>query len=72
MSEDRIDILHASFNRSIIVTSVDDSLSANAGALLLRETDHKRRITENLADKLYDPHLQPPPQLPSLRHYIIL
>lgn len=58
MSEDRIDILHTSFNRSIIVTSVDDSISANAGVLLLREADHKLRITEDLADKLYDPRLQ--------------
>ena len=58
MSEDRIDILHATFNRSVIVTSIDDSISANAGVLLLREADHKLRITADLAEKLHDPRLQ--------------
>jgi len=50
MSEERIEIFHPSFNRSILVDSVDNSLSANAGAILLREADHNsasRLISQN-------------------------
>lgn len=55
MSEDKSTLFRPDFNRSISVEAVDDSLSANAGAMLLREADHKLAVTEDLGAALCDP-----------------
>lgn len=55
MSEDRFHLFQPSFNRSVRVDAVDDSLSANGGVLLLREVDHILSITQNLGEALHDP-----------------
>ena len=55
MSEDRMQVFRPDFNRSVVVETVDDSLSANAGVLLLREADHKLAVTDDLGAALIDP-----------------
>lgn len=55
MSEDRNTLFRPTFNRSVRVEAVDDSLSANAGVLLLREMDHILSITHDLGEALHDP-----------------
>lgn len=55
MSEDKSILFRPDFNRSVIVEAVDDSLSSNAGALLLREADHKLSVTDDLGAALLDP-----------------
>lgn len=55
MSEDKSILFRPDFNRSVIVESVDDSLSNAAGALLLREADHKLGVTDELGAALLDP-----------------
>jgi len=55
MSEDKSTLFRPDFNRSVVVEAVDDSLSANAGALLLREADHKLGVTDDLGAALLDP-----------------
>lgn len=46
------------FNRAVKVRNSDDRISSDAGALLLRETDHVLGITADLAASLYDPRQQ--------------
>lgn len=54
MSEDKNSIFRPDFNRSVIVDSVDDSLSGNAGVLLLREVDHKLHLSDDLVEPMFD------------------
>jgi hypothetical protein len=46
------------FNRSVKVRSRDDRITSNAGALLLREADHRLGLTEALASGMIDPRQQ--------------
>ena len=46
------------FNRSVKVRSRDDRITSNAGALLLREADHRLGLIESLASGMTDPRLQ--------------
>ncbi len=43
------------FNRSIKIRQADPRITSNAGALLLREVDHRLGLTADLAAGLYDP-----------------
>jgi hypothetical protein len=44
-----------SFNRSVKLKAGDDRLTSDAGALLLREADHRLGLVASLAERLYDP-----------------
>jgi hypothetical protein len=46
------------FNRAVKVRNRDERLTSAAGALLLREADHRLGITSDLASSLYDPRRQ--------------
>ena len=46
------------FNRAVKVRNKDERISSDAGALLLREADHRLGITADLAASLYDPRRQ--------------
>ena len=48
-------LFEATFNRSIKLRQADSRISDNAGALLLREVDHRLGLTADLAAELYDP-----------------
>jgi hypothetical protein len=43
------------FNRSIKIRQADPRITSDAGALLLREVDHRLGLTADLAGHLYDP-----------------
>jgi hypothetical protein len=43
------------FNRSIKIRQADPRITSDAGALLLREVDHRLGLTADLAGDLYDP-----------------
>ena len=46
------------FNRAVKVRNRDERITSNAGALLLREEDHRLGITADLAASLHDPRRQ--------------
>lgn len=48
-------VFQLSFNHSIKIRSRDDRLTSNAGALLLREADHRLGLVESLAATMVDP-----------------
>lgn len=48
-------LFEPTFNRSIKVRQADPRISDNAGALLLREVDHRLGLTADLAAELADP-----------------
>jgi hypothetical protein len=48
-------LFEPSFNRSIKLRQADSRLSDNAGAILLREIDHRLGFTADLAEQLSDP-----------------
>ena len=48
-------LFEPTFNRSIKLRQADTRISDNAGALLLRELDHRLGFTADLAAELYDP-----------------
>jgi hypothetical protein len=48
-------LFEPTFNRSIKVRQVDSRITSNAGAVLLREIDHRLSLTADLAAALYDP-----------------
>jgi hypothetical protein len=48
-------LFETSFNRSVKLRQADDRISDNAGALLLREIDHRLGLTADLAAELTDP-----------------
>jgi hypothetical protein len=47
-------LFQPSFNRSIKLREADERISDNAGAVLLREVDHRLGLTADLADQLID------------------
>ena len=53
MSE--VPLHHFQFNRAVFVRDASPRLTAEAGALLLRELDQKLDITRHLAGQLFDP-----------------
>lgn len=55
MGEAQGNVFAPEFNRSIKVQAVDQRLTSHAGALLLREFDHRLGLTESLAGRLFDP-----------------
>ena len=48
-------LFEPSFNRSIKLRNADPHITSDAGALLLREADHRLGLTADLADRLSDP-----------------
>lgn len=55
MSEGQLLLFEPTFNRSVKVRSRDDRLTSDAGALLLREADHRLGLIESLASEIHDP-----------------
>jgi hypothetical protein len=53
MSE--VHLHHFQFNPAVFVRDASPRLTADAGALLLRELDHKLGVASHLADRIYDP-----------------
>lgn len=51
-------LFEPSFNCSVKVDAVDERITSDGGALLLREADHRLGITEWLAARLVDPRRQ--------------
>jgi hypothetical protein len=43
------------FNRAVKVFTTDERITSDAGLLLLREADHRLRLTEHLSGQLVDP-----------------
>ena len=58
MGEAQTNVFEPDFNRSIKVQAVDGRLTSHAGAILLRDFDHRLGLTESLADRLIDPRRQ--------------
>ena len=54
MGETRKPFFEPSFNRAVKVQGGQDRLTSDAGALLLREADHRLGLTESLAAELHD------------------
>jgi hypothetical protein len=48
-------LFEPSYNRSIKIRQADPRITSDAGALLLREVDHRLGLTADLAGSLYDP-----------------
>jgi hypothetical protein len=48
-------LFEPTFNRSIKIRQADPRITSDAGALLLREVDHRLGLTADLAAGLYDP-----------------
>ena len=48
-------LFEPAFNRSIKIRQADPRITSDAGALLLREVDHRLGLTADLAAGLYDP-----------------
>lgn len=48
-------LFEPSFNRSIKLRAADPRITSDAGALLLREADHRLGLTADLAARLIDP-----------------
>ena len=48
-------LFEPTFNRSVKLRQADSRISDNAGALLLREVDHRLALTADLAAELTDP-----------------
>jgi len=55
MSEEKPVLFEPLFNRAVKVRSRDQRISSDAGALLLREVDHRLGLVESLASELQDP-----------------
>lgn len=58
MSEAAPLVFEPTFNRAVKVRSRDERLTSNAGALLLREVDHRLGLTASLGQVLVDPRRQ--------------
>jgi hypothetical protein len=58
LSEDQSTLFEPTFNRSVKIRGKDERITSDAGALLLREADHRLGITADLASALYDPRQQ--------------
>jgi len=48
-------LFEPTFNRAIKIRQADSRITSDAGALLLREIDHRLGLTADLADDLVDP-----------------
>ena len=55
MGERQAWLFEPTFNRSIKLRQADSRISDNAGAILLREVDHRLGLTADLAARLFDP-----------------
>jgi hypothetical protein len=55
MSEEPKLFFEPTFNRAVKARSRDERLTSDAGALLLREADHRLGLTESLAARIRDP-----------------
>ena len=55
MGEVQDTLFEPDFNRSIKVKSSDQSITSRAGAILLRELDHKLGLVESLGEQVNDP-----------------
>lgn len=55
MGEAQGTLFEPEFNRSIKVRTFDQKITSHAGAVLLRETDHKLGLIESLAGRIADP-----------------
>lgn len=58
MGEGRKPFFEPSFNRAIKVQDGEDRLTSDAGALLVREADHRLGLVASLAGRLHDPRDQ--------------
>ena len=54
MGEDQATVFRPDFNRSIQIEGSSDRLTSNAGAMLLREIDHRLGLTESLSETIVD------------------
>ena len=54
MGEGKKPLFEPSFNRAVKVQGGQDRLTSDAGALLLREADHRLGLTQSLAAQLHD------------------
>jgi hypothetical protein len=55
MGEGKQPFFEPSFNRAIKVQAGNDRLTSDAGAMLLREADHRLGLSDSLAEQLSDP-----------------
>ena len=55
MGEAQATLFEPEFNRSIKVQTSEQRITSHAGAVLLREIDHKLGLVESLAERLTDP-----------------
>ena len=55
MGEGQATVFQPDFNGSVHIEGSSDRLTSNAGALLLRETDHRLGLVESLAGAIFDP-----------------
>ena len=55
MGEGQGRLFDLTFNRSIKLRQADPRVTSDAGALLLREVDHRLALTADLAAGLFDP-----------------
>jgi hypothetical protein len=58
MGEPRQGLLAVDFNRAIKVEGRPERLTADAGALLIRQVDHRLGLSQSLAQSLIDPRVQ--------------
>ena len=55
MGEAQGSLFEPEFNRAIKVQATDQRITSNAGALLLREADHRLGLVESLSRRIRDP-----------------
>lgn len=55
MSEAKTSTLQLTFNQSVKVQSSDIRITSDAGALILREADHRLGLIESIGTQLFDP-----------------
>jgi hypothetical protein len=55
MGEAQGSLFEPEFNRAIKVQATDQRITSNAGALLLREADHRLGLVESLSQRILDP-----------------
>lgn len=55
MSEEKRGFFEATFNQAVKIRSTDHRLTSDAGALLLREADHRLGLIESLSAEFADP-----------------
>jgi len=55
MGEKSSTLFPITFNKSLVVDTREERLSADGGAVILREIDQRLHITQYLAENLHDP-----------------